>query len=54
MMIQANEKIDITDVTCPITFVKVKVTLEDMNAGQILEVRLTGGECAAQLERGGT
>ena len=38
-------------VSCPITFVKVKVTLEDMNAGQILEVRLNGGESAANVPR---
>ena len=36
--------IDITDLTCPITFVKTKITLEDMEDGQILKVRLNDGE----------
>ena len=44
MSIVAKEKIDITDVFCPITFVKTKVALEDMEDGEILEVRLNDGE----------
>ena len=36
--------IDITDVVCPITFVKVKVALEDLADGQTLVVHLNDGE----------
>ena len=36
--------IDITDVVCPITFVKVKVALEDLADGQTLAVHLNDGE----------
>ena len=36
--------IDITDVVCPITFVKVKLALEDLEDGQTLAVHLNDGE----------
>lgn len=51
MSISANEFIDITDVVCPITFVKTKVALEDMEKGQILEVHLNGGEPVQNVPR---
>ena len=51
MSIKANKFIDITDVVCPITFVKTKVMLEDMEDGQILEVRLNGGEPVQNVPR---
>ncbi|MBR3458071.1 MAG: sulfurtransferase TusA family protein [Selenomonadaceae bacterium] len=51
MSIAANGFIDITDVTCPITFVKTKVALEDMEAGQILEVHLNDGEPVQNVPR---
>lgn len=35
--------IDITEDYCPITFIKVKLKLEDMAAGEVLEVFLSGG-----------
>lgn len=46
-----DEKIDITDVTCPITFVKTKVALEEMDEGQILQVRLNDGEPVQNVPR---
>ena len=48
---QIDEKIDITDVKCPITFVKTKVALEEMDEGQILQVHLNGGEPAENVPR---
>ncbi|MHB8170891.1 MAG: sulfurtransferase TusA family protein [Thermincolia bacterium] len=36
--------LDITADRCPMTFVKVKLTLEDMNQGDILEVIVSEGE----------
>jgi tRNA 2-thiouridine synthesizing protein A len=35
--------LDITGEVCPITFIKVKLKLEDMEAGELLEVHLDGG-----------
>ena len=51
MSIQANKFIDITDLVCPITFVKTKIALEDMEDGEILEVRLNAGEPAQNVPR---
>ena len=51
MSIVAKEFIDITDVVCPITFVKTKVALEDMDDGEILEVRLNDGEPIQNVPR---
>ena len=36
--------VDITDVVCPVTFVKAKVALEEISNGQTLEIRLNDGE----------
>ncbi|MCR4739046.1 MAG: sulfurtransferase TusA family protein [Lachnospiraceae bacterium] len=46
-----NDRIDITDVTCPITFVKTKVALEELEEGEILQVHLNSGEPAKNVPR---
>ena len=43
--------VDITDVVCPITFVKVKVALEELKSGQILAVRMKDGEPVQNVPR---
>lgn len=48
---KADEFLDITDVVCPITFVKVKVALEDLDDGKILEVHLNEGEPIQNVPR---
>ncbi|MEI6205448.1 MAG: sulfurtransferase TusA family protein [Desulfuromonadales bacterium] len=40
----ATIKLDITKDRCPMTFVKTKLQLEQMEDGDILEVLLTAGE----------
>ena len=35
-----DDTVDITDVVCPVTFVKAKVALEELDDGQILAVRM--------------
>lgn len=47
----SDEFLDITDVVCPMTFVKTKVALEDLDDGQILELRLNDGEPIQNLPR---
>lgn len=37
--IHFDEQVDITDVVCPVTFVKAKVALEEMDEGQVLAVK---------------
>ena len=48
---KADDFLDITDVVCPITFVKVKVALEELDDGQILEVHLNAGEPIQNVPR---
>lgn len=43
--------VDITDVVCPVTFVKAKVAIEDLEEGQILEIRLNDGEPIQNVPR---
>lgn len=42
---------DITDVVCPITFVKAKVALEELDDGQVLELKLNDGEPIQNVPR---
>ena len=46
-----DEKGDVTDVVCPVTFVKTKVALEELDEGQILQVHLNGGEPVQNVPR---
>ena len=43
--------VDITDVVCPITFVKTKVALEELEKGQVLQIRLNDGEPIQNVPR---
>jgi TusA-related sulfurtransferase len=43
--------LDITSDVCPLTFVKTKLLIERMTAGQIAEVRLNDGEPLANVPR---
>ena len=47
----ADDFVDITDVVCPITFVKVKVAIEDLEDGQILKVKMNEGEPIQNVPR---
>ncbi|MBE5789206.1 MAG: sulfurtransferase TusA family protein [Clostridiales bacterium] len=49
--IQADERVDITDVVCPVTFVKTKAALEEMEDGQILQVHMNDGEPVLNVPR---
>ncbi len=46
-----DETVDITDVVCPVTFVKAKVALEELDDGQILSIRLNDGEPLQNVPR---
>ena len=50
-IMKADDFIDITDVVCPITFVKAKVAIEDLEDGQILEIHLNDGEPLENVPR---
>jgi len=51
----ANYKIDattdITDAVCPMTFVKAKIELDELNEGQILSIRMNDGEPVQNVPR---
>ena len=48
---KADGFVDITDVVCPITFVKAKVAIEELDDGQILEIRMNAGEPIQNVPR---
>lgn len=45
------DSVDITDVVCPVTFVKTKVALEELDTGDVLSVRLADGEPLQNVPR---
>jgi TusA-related sulfurtransferase len=49
--IVADAAVDITDVVCPVTFVKAKVALDDLDDGQTLSIRMNDGEPAQNVPR---
>ncbi|MCI5849921.1 MAG: sulfurtransferase TusA family protein [Lachnospiraceae bacterium] len=48
---EIDERVDITDVVCPVTFVKAKVAIEELEIGQILAVRMNDGEPVQNVPR---
>lgn len=49
--IEVNASLDITKDVCPITFVKTKLKLEQLQKGQVLEVILNDGEPIQNVPR---
>lgn len=43
-MREPQYSLDISTETCPLTFVKTKLLLERMHAGEVAEIRLAGAE----------
>ena len=48
---QVDDTVDITDVVCPLTFVKAKVAIEELEDGQILSVKMNEGEPVQNVPR---
>ena len=48
---EITSTLDITDAVCPVTFVKVKVALEELENGETLLVRMNEGEPAQNIPR---
>lgn len=46
-----DDFVDITDVVCPVTFVKAKVALEELEEGQVLSIRMNDGEPVQNVPR---
>ena len=49
--IKFDDIVDITDVVCPVTFVKAKVALEELDEGQVLSIRMNDGEPVQNVPR---
>lgn len=49
--IKVDDTIDITDSVCPMTFVRTKAALEEMEIGEVLEVIMNDGEPAENVPR---
>ena len=47
----AARTLDITALTCPLTWVRTKLELERMEGGEALEVRCSPGEALEQVPR---
>ena len=50
-MKKAEYSLDITNDVCPITMVKTKLLLEDMQVGEIATIRLNSGEPLDNIPR---
>jgi len=48
---EIDDVVDITDVVCPVTFVKAKVALEELDDGQILKAHMNDGEPVQNVPR---
>lgn len=48
---QITDRVDITDVVCPVTFVKAKVALEELDEGDILSIHMNEGEPVQNVPR---
>lgn len=48
---QTDDTVDITDVVCPITFVKAKAALEELDDGQTLAIKMNDGEPVQNVPR---
>jgi len=49
--INYDEFVDITDKVCPLTFVKAKVAIEEIDDGEVLAVRMNDGEPVSNVPR---
>jgi len=48
---KADDLVDVTNLKCPTTFIKVKIFLDSLEIGQILEVLLNEGEPIQNIPR---
>ena len=49
--IKYDEEVDITDKVCPLTFVKAKVAIDELDEGQIIAIRMNDGEPVQNVPR---
>ena len=49
--IKIDDTVDITDKVCPLTFVKAKVAIEELDDGEVLAIRMNDGEPVQNVPR---
>lgn len=49
--IKYDEQVDITDKVCPMTFVKAKVSMDELEDGEVLAIRMNDGEPVQNVPR---
>ena len=48
---EVTDEVDITDKVCPLTFVKTKVALEELDDGEVIAIRMNDGEPVQNVPR---
>ena len=46
-----RELVDITDKVCPLTFVKAKVAIDELDDGEVIAIRMNDGEPVQNVPR---
>ena len=49
--IKVDDTVDITDKVCPLTFVKAKVAIEELDDGEVIAIRMNDGEPVQNVPR---
>ena len=49
--IKYDDTVDITDKVCPLTFVKAKVAIDELDDGEVLAIRMNDGEPVQNVPR---
>ena len=48
---QIDDTVDITDKVCPLTFVKAKVAIDELDDGEVIAIRMNDGEPVQNVPR---
>lgn len=49
--INIDDQVDITDKVCPLTFVKAKVALDELDDSEVIAIRMNDGEPVQNVPR---
>ena len=49
--IRIDDTVDITDKVCPLTFVKAKVAIDELEDGEVIAIRMYDGEPVQNVPR---
>ena len=49
--IRIDDTVDITDKVCPLTFVKAKVGIDELEDGEVIAIRMNDGEPVQNVPR---